>query len=176
MSKTATLFLLSILSVVLASCYSSTDSIIDSYSFLFATDRGDFVLDIEVIEGQPQTNSNLGTKIIKVKQDSVVIAKMETMRLADYSVGEGLQYIEHEDNLLVIQQSFDIDRYIVCSILFFEYSEGKMLLNKYEEHRFNRFDDEQNEEVKVISMQELVDMNEVDDEIVRRLYSLLFPE
>lgn len=176
MCKTATLFLLSILSVVLASCYSSTDSIIDSYSFLFATDRGDFVLDIEVIEGQPQTNSNLGTKIIKVKQDSVVIAKMETMRLADYSVGEGLQYIEHEDNLLVIQQSFDIDRYIVCSILFFEYSEGKMLLNKYEEHRFNRFADEQNEEVKVISMQELVDMNEVDDEIVRRLHSLLFPE
>ena len=162
-----------ILLIVSANCHASK-KVVERHSFSFFENDDEVVLEIEVSEGQPQTNSNLGTKIIKVKKDSVLIAKMETIRLEDYDVGEGLQFIKQENNLLSIQQSFSANGCIVCSILRFEYSAGKMVLNNYEEHRFDRFAAEQERETKMIRMNGLIDMNEVNDELTYGLHSVLF--
>ena len=169
----ATFIAATILLVVSANCHASK-KVIERHSFSFFENDDEVVLEIEVSEGQPQTNSNLGTKIIKVKKDSVLIAKMETIRLEDYDVGEGLQFIKQENNLLSIQQSFSANGCIVCSILRFEYSAGKMVLNNYEERRFNRFADEQERETKMIQMNGLIDMNEIDDEVIYSLHVALF--
>lgn len=163
-----------ILLIVSANCH-AFEKPIKNYSFSFADKNDEFVLEVTLTEGQPQTNSNLGTKIIKVKKDSVLIAKMETIRLEDYDVGEGLQFIKQENNLLCIQQSFGDSRCIVVSVLRFEYSAGKMVLNNYEERRFNRFADEQERETKMIQMKGLIDMNEIDDEVIYSLHAALFP-
>ena len=163
-----------ILLIVSANCHASK-KVIEHHSFSFFENDDEVVLEIELSEGQPQTNSNLGTKIIKVKKDSVLIAKMETIRLEDYDVGEGLQFIKQENNLLCIQQSFGDSRCIVVSVLRFEYSAGKMVLNNYEERRFNRFADEQERETKMIQMKGLIDMNEIDDEVIYSLHAALFP-
>lgn len=162
-----------ILLFVSANCHASK-KVVERHSFSFSENDDEVVLEIEVSEGQPQTNSNLGTKIIEVKKDSVLIAKMETIRLEDYDVGEGLQFIKQENNLLFIQQSFGDSRYIVVSVLRFEYSAGKMVLNNYEERRFNRFADEQDDETKMIQMNDLIDMNEIDDEVIYSLHAALF--
>ena len=162
-----------ILLIVSANCHASK-KVIERHSFSFFENDDEVVLEIEISEGQPQTNSNLGTKIIKVKKDSVLIAKMESIRLEDYDVGEGLQFIKQENNLLSIQQSFSANGCIVCSILRFEYSAGKMVLNNYEERRFNRFADEQERETKMIQMKGLIDMNEIDDEVIYSLHAALF--
>lgn len=162
-----------ILLIVSANCHASK-KVVERHSFSFFENDDEVVLEIELSEGQPQTNSNLGTKIIKVKKDSVLIAKMETIRLEDYDVGEGLQFIKQENNLLSIQQSFSANGCIVCSILRFEYSAGKMVLNNYEERRFNRFADEQERETKMIRMSGLIDMNEIDDELIYGLHAALF--
>lgn len=172
--RNATFFLAVFLLIVSANCH-AFEKPVKSYSFSFAENGDEFVLEVTVSEGQPQTNSNLGTKIIKVKKDSVLIAKMETIRLDDYDVGEGLQFIKQENNLLSIQQSFSAGGYIVCSILRFEYSAGKMVLRECEERRFNRFADEQERETKMIQMKELIDMNAIDDEVIYSLHAALFP-
>ncbi|MDE5580629.1 MAG: hypothetical protein K2I95_04325 [Treponemataceae bacterium] len=162
-----------ILLIVSANCHASK-KVVERHSFSFSENDDEVVLEIEVSEGQPRTDLNIGTKIIEVKKDSVLIAKMESIRLEDYDVGEGLQFIKQENNLLCIQQSFGDSRYIVVSVLRFEYSAGKMVLNNYEERRFNRFADEQERETKMISMNGLIDMNEIDDELIYGLHSVLF--
>ena len=169
----STLIAAMILLIVSANCHASK-KVIERHSFSFFENDDEVVLEIEVSEGQPQTNSNLGTKIIEVKKDSVLIAKMETIRLADFNIGESFQFIKQENNLLCIQQSFSANGCIVCSILRFEYSAGKMVLNNYEERRFNRFADEQERETKMIQMKGLIDMNEIDDEVIYSLHAALF--
>lgn len=49
-----------------------------------------------------------------------------------------------------------------------------MVLNNYEERRFNRFADEQERETKMIQMKGLIDMNEIDDEVIYSLHAALF--
>ena len=110
-----------------------------------------------------------------MKKDSVLIAKMESIRLADFNIGESLQFIEQENNLLCIQQSFGDGKYIVVSVLRFEYSAGKMVLNNYEESRVDRFAEVQDFETNMISMNGLIDMNEINDEVIYSLHAALFP-
>lgn len=173
MNRKATFISAMILLIVSANCNASK-KVIKSYSFSFADDNDEVVLEIEVSEGQPQTDINIGTKIIEVKKDSVLIARMESIRLPDFNVGESFQLIEQENNLLCIRQSFGDSRYIVVSILRFEYSAGKLLLDNYEESRVDRFAEVQDFETNVIQMRGLIDMNEIDDELIYTLHSVLF--
>ena len=99
---------------------------------------------------------------------------METISLEDYSVGEGLQYIKTENNLLEIQQSYELDGYIICSILYFKYSNERMFLEKYEERRFNRFSDKQKKESKILHLDQLIDMNDFNDDLIYKLHDILF--
>lgn len=177
MNRKTTFIAAMILLLVSANCNASK-KVIKSYSFSFADDNDEVVLEIEVSEGQPRTDINIGTKIIEVKKDSVLIARMESIRLPDFNIGESLQIIEQENNLLCIRQSFADSRYIVVSILRFEYSAGKLLLDNYEESRVDRFDEVHEDETKMISMNGLIgmkiDMNEIDDELIYTLHSVLF--
>ena len=163
-----------ILLIVSANCHASK-KVIERHSFSFPENDDEVVLEIEVSEGQHRTDINIGTKIIEVKKDSVLIAKMESIRLADFNIGESFQFIEQENNLLCIQQSFGDSRYIVVSVLRFEYSAGKLLLNNYEESRVDRFAEVQDFETKMIRMNGLIDMNEINDELIYGLHSVSFP-
>lgn len=173
MNRKTTFISAIILLIVSATCNASK-KVIKNHSFSFADDNDEVVLEIEVSEGQPRTDINIGTKIIEVKKDSVLIARMESIRLADFNVGESFQLIEQENNLLCIRQSFGDSRYIVVSILRFEYSAGKLLLDNYEESRVDRFAEVQDFETNVIQMRGLIDMNEIDDELIYTLHSVLF--
>ncbi|MDE6720413.1 MAG: hypothetical protein K2J68_11230 [Treponemataceae bacterium] len=170
----STLIATTILLIVSANCHASK-KVIERHSFSFSENDDEVVLEIEVSEGQHRTDINIGTKIIEVKKDSVLIARMESIRLADFNIGESFQFIKQENNLLCIQQSFGDSRYIVVSVLRFEYSAGKLLLNNYEESRVDRFAEVQDFETKMIQMNGLIDMNEIDDELIYSLHAALFP-
>ena len=155
-------------------CYADSSPLEEQYNFSFYENSNLQLLNVCVYQGKLPTNKNLGTKIIKIKKDNKLISSMETISLEDYSVGEGLQYIKTEHNLLEIQQSYELDGYIICSILYFKYSNERMFLEKYEERRFNRFSDKQKKESKILHLDQLIDMNDFNDDLIYKLHYILF--